>query len=383
MTRPGPAHAPAAAPRAVPLPGEGHGVRGTAVRAMFDRIAPRYDLLNRVMTLRVDQAWRRRLLADLAPRDGEALLDLCAGTMDVADLARRRAARAAAWSGPTSPSRCSTAAWRRPGCRPARPTPWPSPSTPPASTSPPSPSACATWSGTRSASPSWPGCSSPAAASASSSSSAPSRPGRGWSTGSTTGWRCRCWGGSSRPTRRPTATWSTRWSGSPPAPSSRRRRGAPASGTCAARPSSPASAGWSRRCAAMKLVVGRLRRLGRPLRQEAPRLPRRARAAPRRLGGPGLHHHRQAGLGPGDRRRRRSTRSRPGATTTSPPPSPPARRCTTPWWSSPARPARCRASPTACRWTWSAGPPTSCSRSAGAWCWCSARPPSRSSTPGP
>jgi demethylmenaquinone methyltransferase / 2-methoxy-6-polyprenyl-1,4-benzoquinol methylase len=73
----------------VPLPGEAH--RGTAVRAMFDRIAPSYDLLNRVMTLRVDQAWRRRLLSELAPRDGEALLDLCAGTMDVAALARRRA----------------------------------------------------------------------------------------------------------------------------------------------------------------------------------------------------------------------------------------------------------------------------------------------------
>jgi ubiquinone/menaquinone biosynthesis methyltransferase len=58
---------------------------------MFDRIAPSYDLLNRVMTLRVDQAWRRRLLAALGPRDGEAMLDLCAGTMDVADLARRRA----------------------------------------------------------------------------------------------------------------------------------------------------------------------------------------------------------------------------------------------------------------------------------------------------
>jgi len=80
-----------ARPGAVPLPGEAHGVRGRAVRAMFDRIAPRYDLLNRVMTLKVDQAWRRRLLSDLAPRDGEALLDLCAGTMDVADLARRRA----------------------------------------------------------------------------------------------------------------------------------------------------------------------------------------------------------------------------------------------------------------------------------------------------
>ncbi len=75
----------------VPLPGE--GARAPAVRAMFDRIAPRYDLLNRVMTLRIDQAWRRRLLADLAPRDGERLLDVCAGTMDVAALARRRAPR--------------------------------------------------------------------------------------------------------------------------------------------------------------------------------------------------------------------------------------------------------------------------------------------------
>jgi demethylmenaquinone methyltransferase / 2-methoxy-6-polyprenyl-1,4-benzoquinol methylase len=73
----------------VPLPGE--GPRAPAVRAMFDRIAPSYDLLNRVMTLRVDQTWRRKLLDVLAPRDGEAMLDLCAGTMDVAALARRRA----------------------------------------------------------------------------------------------------------------------------------------------------------------------------------------------------------------------------------------------------------------------------------------------------
>ncbi len=73
----------------VPLPGE--GPRAGAVRARFDRVAPSYDLLNRVMTLRVAQAWRRRLLRELAPRSGEAMLDLCAGTMDVADLARRRA----------------------------------------------------------------------------------------------------------------------------------------------------------------------------------------------------------------------------------------------------------------------------------------------------
>lgn len=58
---------------------------------MFDRVAPSYDLLNRVMTLRVDQLWRRRLLSALAPRDGERMLDLCAGTMDVASLAKKRA----------------------------------------------------------------------------------------------------------------------------------------------------------------------------------------------------------------------------------------------------------------------------------------------------
>lgn len=74
---------------AVPLPGE--GARAAQVRAMFDRIAPRYDLLNRVMSARVDQLWRRRLLSDLAPKGGERLLDLCAGTMDVAAMARSRA----------------------------------------------------------------------------------------------------------------------------------------------------------------------------------------------------------------------------------------------------------------------------------------------------
>jgi ubiquinone/menaquinone biosynthesis methyltransferase len=72
----------------VPLPGEGE--RAQAVRAMFDRIAPTYDLLNRVMTLRVDQRWRRRLVGTLRLAPGERLLDVCAGTMDVAAEAHRR-----------------------------------------------------------------------------------------------------------------------------------------------------------------------------------------------------------------------------------------------------------------------------------------------------
>jgi len=72
----------------VPLPGQGE--RAQEVRAMFDRIAPTYDLLNRVMTLRVDQIWRRRLVRALRLAPGERLLDVCAGTMDVAAEARRQ-----------------------------------------------------------------------------------------------------------------------------------------------------------------------------------------------------------------------------------------------------------------------------------------------------
>lgn len=51
---------------------------------MFSRIAPRYDLLNHLLSLNVDRLWRRRL-ADAAgvPRGGRAL-DACAGTGDVA-----------------------------------------------------------------------------------------------------------------------------------------------------------------------------------------------------------------------------------------------------------------------------------------------------------
>ncbi len=72
----------------VPLPGD--PARAAAVRAMFDRVAPSYDLLNRLMTFRIDQSWRGRLLTELAPLPGEVLLDLCAGTMDVAAMAMHR-----------------------------------------------------------------------------------------------------------------------------------------------------------------------------------------------------------------------------------------------------------------------------------------------------
>jgi len=64
-----------------------------AVRAMFDRIAPRYDLLNRLLTGSLDQRWRRRAVDVAAVAEGDVVLDLACGTGDLAALARRRGAR--------------------------------------------------------------------------------------------------------------------------------------------------------------------------------------------------------------------------------------------------------------------------------------------------
>jgi demethylmenaquinone methyltransferase / 2-methoxy-6-polyprenyl-1,4-benzoquinol methylase len=72
----------------VPLPGT--GARGPAVRRMFDRIAPSYDLLNRVLALRTDVRWRRLLVTALDLPAAARVLDLCAGTLDVAAEVRRQ-----------------------------------------------------------------------------------------------------------------------------------------------------------------------------------------------------------------------------------------------------------------------------------------------------
>ncbi|MBX2816641.1 MAG: bifunctional demethylmenaquinone methyltransferase/2-methoxy-6-polyprenyl-1,4-benzoquinol methylase UbiE [Saprospiraceae bacterium] len=54
------------------------------VGQMFDRIAPRYDLLNRVLSLGIDQFWRARLIRALRSHDPEMILDMATGTGDVA-----------------------------------------------------------------------------------------------------------------------------------------------------------------------------------------------------------------------------------------------------------------------------------------------------------
>jgi demethylmenaquinone methyltransferase/2-methoxy-6-polyprenyl-1,4-benzoquinol methylase len=62
-----------------------------AVRTMFDRIAPVYDAMNRVMTAGLDLRWRR-LAAAAAVRPGDRVLDAACGTGDLAIAAARAGA---------------------------------------------------------------------------------------------------------------------------------------------------------------------------------------------------------------------------------------------------------------------------------------------------
>jgi demethylmenaquinone methyltransferase/2-methoxy-6-polyprenyl-1,4-benzoquinol methylase len=60
-----------------------------AVREMFDAIAPRYDLVNRIMTFRLDVRWRRRAVRQLGLPVGSIVLDLASGTGDLCVDLRR------------------------------------------------------------------------------------------------------------------------------------------------------------------------------------------------------------------------------------------------------------------------------------------------------
>ncbi len=71
-----------------PLPvGEDKAAR---VREMFDAIAPRYDLVNRILTFRLDVRWRRRAVSDLGLAQGSLVLDVACGTGDLCVELRRQ-----------------------------------------------------------------------------------------------------------------------------------------------------------------------------------------------------------------------------------------------------------------------------------------------------
>ena len=65
-----------------------------AVRQMFDTIAPRYDLVNRLMTFRLDVGIRRKTLESLRLRPGSTVLDLACGTGDFVKALERDGHRA-------------------------------------------------------------------------------------------------------------------------------------------------------------------------------------------------------------------------------------------------------------------------------------------------
>ena len=62
------------------------------VRGLFDRIAPVYDVMNRIMTAGLDRSWRR-LAVEAVVQPGDDVLDACCGTGDLAVAAEREGGR--------------------------------------------------------------------------------------------------------------------------------------------------------------------------------------------------------------------------------------------------------------------------------------------------
>jgi demethylmenaquinone methyltransferase/2-methoxy-6-polyprenyl-1,4-benzoquinol methylase len=63
------------------------------IREMFDRIAPRYDALNRVISAGMDQRWRRRALDMIGVGEADVVVDLACGTGDFCELVESRGAK--------------------------------------------------------------------------------------------------------------------------------------------------------------------------------------------------------------------------------------------------------------------------------------------------
>jgi demethylmenaquinone methyltransferase/2-methoxy-6-polyprenyl-1,4-benzoquinol methylase len=58
--------------------------RETRIRRMFGDIAPRYDLLNHLLSLNIDRSWRKRTTRLVPPKGDAPILDVCTGTGDLA-----------------------------------------------------------------------------------------------------------------------------------------------------------------------------------------------------------------------------------------------------------------------------------------------------------
>ena len=64
--------------------------RASDVDRMFSSIAPRYDLLNHILSFGLDKGWRRRVASETRKIDCQKILDVCTGTGDMAiELSRQ------------------------------------------------------------------------------------------------------------------------------------------------------------------------------------------------------------------------------------------------------------------------------------------------------
>jgi len=66
------------------------GGKKEQVSRMFNRIAPYYDFLNRLLSLGIDQSWRKKAIAQLNPTNHKTILDVATGTADVAIMMAKR-----------------------------------------------------------------------------------------------------------------------------------------------------------------------------------------------------------------------------------------------------------------------------------------------------
>jgi len=85
---------------AKPQGAEDEASAARAVRQMFEAIAPRYDLLNHVLSANIDRLWWRRTarrFRDVLADPDAAVLDICCGTGDMTMALLKRRPRGACW----------------------------------------------------------------------------------------------------------------------------------------------------------------------------------------------------------------------------------------------------------------------------------------------